>query len=79
MMPRMVLGDVALRRRLYLTAKSSHIGVDMDGLAYPLHRPTVCNRQTKGQGFLPGTVLSRHAAMDSGAFPGDAKPPGLDI
>jgi hypothetical protein len=66
----MVLGDVALRRRLYLTTKSSHVGVDMDGLAYLLHRPMVCNRQTKGQGFLPGTVLSHHAAMGSGAFPG---------
>jgi hypothetical protein len=26
---------------LYLMAKPSHMGVDVDGLAYPLHHPTV--------------------------------------
>jgi hypothetical protein len=33
----------------------------------------------RGQGFLPGTVLSRPTAATGGAFLGDAKPPGLDI
>jgi hypothetical protein len=28
---------------LYLAAKPSHIGVNMDGLACPLHCPTVCD------------------------------------
>jgi hypothetical protein len=27
---------------LHLVAKPSHVGVDMDGLAYRLHRPTTC-------------------------------------
>jgi hypothetical protein len=38
-MPGKVLGDVALWRQLYLVAKPSHVGVDVDGLACPLHRP----------------------------------------
>jgi hypothetical protein len=78
-MPGMVLGDVALRHRLYLDAKPSHVGVDVDGIACSLHRPTVCNSQRRGQGFLSGATLSRHAAVGSGAFPGDVKPSGLDI
>jgi hypothetical protein len=32
----MFLGDVASRRRLYLAAKPSHVGVNVDELAYPL-------------------------------------------
>jgi hypothetical protein len=32
-MPMMALGDVASRRRLYLAAKPSHVGIDVDGLA----------------------------------------------
>jgi hypothetical protein len=43
-MPEMVLRDVASWHRFYLVAKPSHVGVDMDGLACALHRPTVCNR-----------------------------------
>jgi hypothetical protein len=53
-MPRMVLGDIASRRRLYITAKPSHVGVDVDGLTHPLHRPPVCNHQMRGQSFLSG-------------------------
>jgi hypothetical protein len=52
----------------------SHMGVDVDMLAYPLHRATVYSRQTKGHGLLSGAALSRHAAMGSGAFSVDAKP-----
>jgi hypothetical protein len=33
---------------LYLAAKPSHVGVDVDRLAYPLHRPTVRICQTWG-------------------------------
>jgi hypothetical protein len=79
MVPEMVLRDIASRRWLYLAAKPSLVGVDMDGLACPLHHPTVCSCQTRGQSFLSGAALSRHAAMGGGAFLGDAKPPGLDI
>jgi hypothetical protein len=28
---------------IYLAAKPSHVGVDMDGLSYPLHHPTPFN------------------------------------
>jgi hypothetical protein len=35
--------DVASRCWPYLVAKPSHVGVDVDGLACPLHRPTACS------------------------------------
>jgi hypothetical protein len=44
---------------LYLAAKPAHVGVDVDGLAFPLHRPTICDYQTRGHGLLSGVVLSR--------------------
>jgi hypothetical protein len=47
---------------LYLAAKPAHVGVAVDGLAYPLHRPMACGRQTRGQGILPGVVLSHHCS-----------------
>jgi hypothetical protein len=78
-MPGTVLRDVASWHRLYLVAKSSHVGVDVDGLAYPLHRPMVCYCQTRGQSFLLGAALSHHAAVGDGTFQGGAKPLGLDI
>jgi hypothetical protein len=43
---------------LYLVAKPSHVGVDVDRLAYPLHHPMVHSCQMRGQGLLPGIVLS---------------------
>jgi hypothetical protein len=55
---------------VYLAAKPSHVGVDMDELACPLHHPTVCDRQTRGHSFLSGAAPSRHAVVDGGAFPG---------
>jgi hypothetical protein len=76
-MPRMALGDVASWHQFYMAAKPSHVGVDLDGLACPLHRPTSYSCQTMGHGFLIGDVLSHHAVV--GAFLGDKKPPGLDI
>jgi hypothetical protein len=32
-----------------------------------------------GQGFLSGAALSRRTVVGSGAFPGDVKPPDLDM
>jgi hypothetical protein len=32
-----------------------------------------------GQSFLTSVALSRHATASGGTFPGDAKPPELDI
>jgi hypothetical protein len=78
-MPGMFLRDVASWLRLYLAAKPFHRGVDVDRLAYPLQHPMACGRQTRGQGFLSGAVLSNHVLVGGGAFPGSAKPTGLDI
>jgi hypothetical protein len=75
----MVLGDTASWYWLYLVTKPSNMGVDVDGLPYPLHRPMTCSHQTRGQGILSGTALSHHAAAGGGTFPRDAKPPSLDI
>jgi hypothetical protein len=55
--------------RLYLMATPSHMGVDVDGLAYPLHQPTVRSCQMRGQGLLLGVVLScLVAAVGGGIF-----------
>jgi hypothetical protein len=48
MMPGTVLGDIAALHRLYLAAKPSHVGLNVDGPAYPLHRLMVNSRQTRG-------------------------------
>jgi hypothetical protein len=70
MMSETILRDVAAFRRLYLVAKPFHVGFDVDGLAYILDHHTVCNRQMRGQCFLSGVVLSHHAVVGSGIFPG---------
>jgi hypothetical protein len=44
-----ISGDVALRCWPYLVAKSSHIEVNVDGLACLLHHPMAYNRQTRGR------------------------------
>jgi hypothetical protein len=61
---------------LYMVAKPSHVGVDVDGLACPLHRPMVHSYQTRGQGLPPGNALSCRC---SGCWHllGDVEPPGL--
>jgi hypothetical protein len=64
---------------LYLLAKPSHIGANVDGLACFLHRPKVYSHQRGGHTFLIGTAPSCHAALGGGAFSRDAKPRGLDI
>jgi hypothetical protein len=62
-MPGMVLGDIASWHQLYLAAKPFCVGVDVDGLAYPLHCPMVCSCQTRGHGFLLDAALSHHATV----------------
>jgi hypothetical protein len=57
MMLEKVLGVDVVRHWLYLADKPSHIGVDEDGLSFPLHRPTVCSHRTRGHGFLSGASL----------------------
>jgi hypothetical protein len=53
-------------------------GVDVDGLACPLHRPTTCSHLSRGQSFLSGAALSHRVALGGGAFPGGGgKAPGL--
>jgi hypothetical protein len=78
-MPGTVLRDIASWRRLYLVAQPSHVVVDVDGIACPLHRPMACSHQTRGQRFLSGVALSHHAAVGNGAFPRDVKSLGFDI
>jgi hypothetical protein len=79
MMCGMVHGNVASWQRLYLAARPSLMGVHVDTLVYPLHRPMTCSHQTRGHVFLLGVALSHHVVVGGGASPGDAKPPGLDI
>jgi hypothetical protein len=63
----------------YLAAKPSHVGPDVDALAYSLHCPMVCSRQRDGYSFLSSVAPSHQATVGGGAFLGDAKPLGLDI
>jgi hypothetical protein len=58
MMLEKVLGVGIVRRWFYLAAKPPHVGLGVDGLACPLHRPTACSHETRGQSLLPGVVLS---------------------
>jgi hypothetical protein len=43
---------------LYFLPKPSHVGINVDGLAYPLHRPMAHSYQTRGQDLLLGAILS---------------------
>jgi hypothetical protein len=63
MMSGTFLEDIASRHRLYLAANPSHVGVDVDGVACPLHRPMTCSRQTGEQGFLSCVVLSHRYSL----------------
>jgi hypothetical protein len=53
---------------LYLAAKPTHMGVDVDELANPLHRHMACSCQTRGQGLLPSIVLSHHCSGAAAPF-----------
>jgi hypothetical protein len=55
--------------RLYLATKHSQVGVNVDGLAYPLHHPMICGCQTRGHGFPSGAALSHRTAVGGGTFP----------
>jgi hypothetical protein len=46
----------------YLAAMPAHMGVDVDGLAWPLHRPMGRDRQMRRQGPMSGGVLSHHCS-----------------
>jgi hypothetical protein len=50
-------------------------GVNVDGLAYPLHWPTVGSSQVRGHDLLPGAVLSCRCT-EQWCLLGDVKPPG---
>jgi hypothetical protein len=54
------------------------MGVDMDGLSCPYSDLQPAAIQTRGQSFLPGTVLPRRALVGGGALRGDTQPPVLD-
>jgi hypothetical protein len=59
---------------LYLAGKPAHVGVDVDGLAYPMHCPTTSGCQTIGQGLLLGVVLSPHCSRVVALFRGMQSP-----
>jgi hypothetical protein len=61
---------------LYLAAKPGHVGVDVDRLVFPLHRPMVYSHQMRGQGLLAGDVLSHHYSGRWRLF-GGCESPGL--
>jgi hypothetical protein len=61
---------------LYLATKPSHVGVNVDGLGCPLHRPTAYNHQTSGQCLLPGAILSHRCSGQCCLF-GECEAPEL--
>jgi hypothetical protein len=64
----MVLVDIVMLHWLYLAAKASQVGVDVCGLACPLHCPMVFSHRTRGQSFLLDAAMSHHAVVGGGAF-----------
>jgi hypothetical protein len=69
-----VLGVGIVRRWFSLAAKPPHMGLGVDGLACLLHRPTTSSHETRGQGLLPGIVLSCRCSRQ-GRLSRDVKPP----
>jgi hypothetical protein len=78
-MPRLVLGDAVMLGFSWLLIKPSHVRVDVDGLALPLHRLTVYGHQTRGRSSLSDIAPSGCAAVGGGTFSRGVKPPSLDI
>jgi hypothetical protein len=62
------------RAILYLVAKPSHVGADVDGLSCSVHRPMTNSSQRGGLHSLTGVVLSRHLAVGGGPFLGLQSP-----
>jgi hypothetical protein len=54
----MILGEVVSQCGFTWWLSLPTWGVDVDGLAFPIHRPTVHSCQMRGQGLLPGAILS---------------------
>jgi hypothetical protein len=48
---------------LFLDAKLSHVGADVDGLAFHLHRPTDFGCKARIQSLLTGIISSHHSAQ----------------
>jgi hypothetical protein len=67
-MPGMVLGEVLHGVGFTWLLSLPMWGVNVDGLAYPLHLPTACSCQLRGQSFLSGASLSHHAAVGGAPF-----------
>jgi hypothetical protein len=63
----------------YLAANPSHVGANVDALAYSLQCPMVCGRQMRVQNFVIGTAITYRTVVGGGACPGGVKPLGLDI
>jgi hypothetical protein len=63
---------------LYVAAKPSHMGADVNGLTCCLHFPMVCSGQMRGQGILTSVAPSHYAVVGGEPFRG-ARSPGLDI
>jgi hypothetical protein len=70
MIPGTVLGDVVVLCWLYLAANPSLVGVDVDGLDFPLHCPMTCSHQMRGQSFFSGAAMSHRVTVGSDALPG---------
>jgi hypothetical protein len=64
---------------LYLAAKPSQVGANVDGLACSLHHPKPYSHKRGGKCCLTSVVLSRRSVVSGGPFSGGAKPLGLDI
>jgi hypothetical protein len=65
---------------LYLAAKPTHVGVDVDELACPLHHPMAYGHQTRGQGLLRDDVLSCPViVVGQWRLSRGCEAPGLDI
>jgi hypothetical protein len=56
---------------LFLVAKPSHMGAEVDGLAYTLHRPTVHSCQPRGQDPPIRHCLVLSLLIGSGAYRGE--------
>jgi hypothetical protein len=63
---------------IYLAAKPTDVGADVDGLAWSLHCPMMCNSHSGGLYCLTSIVLSHRSAVGGCPFLG-VRSPVLDI